>query len=123
MATTIRSHPTSPFILPEPNVWTTLIFSKFGPNMDLRSLHSPTSLLVKRLAPKGKKMRMDHPFILDFCQNLTFDIVFTRIFYFFGKTHFLKLLSYFHNFVYLRFKNGRPHIIILFQNRTLISKL
>ena len=30
MAKTIRSHPTSPFILPEPIFWTTLIFSKFG---------------------------------------------------------------------------------------------
>ena len=31
MAKTIRSHPTSPFVLPEPICWTTLIFSKFGP--------------------------------------------------------------------------------------------
>ena len=66
MAKTIRSHPTFPFILPEPICWTTLIFSKFGPKMDLRFLHFPTSLQVKRLAPKGKKMRMDHPFILGF---------------------------------------------------------
>ena len=86
MAKTIRSHPTSPFILPEPIFWTTLIFSGFGPKMDLRFLHFPTSLHVKRLAPKGKKMRMDHPFILGFCQNLTFDMVFTIIFPFFRKT-------------------------------------
>ncbi len=72
MAKTIRSHPTSPFILPEPIFWTTLIFSGFGPKMDLRFLHFPTSLRVKRLAPKGKKMRMDHPFILGFCQDVTF---------------------------------------------------
>ena len=58
MAKTIRSHPTSPFI--EPICWTTLIFSKCGPKMDLRSLHFPTSLQVKRPSPKGKKMRMDH---------------------------------------------------------------
>ena len=31
MAKTIRSHPTSPFILPEPIFWTTLIFSGLGP--------------------------------------------------------------------------------------------
>ena len=80
MAKTIRSHPTSPFILPEPIFWITLIFSKFGPNMDLRFLHFPTSLQVKRLAPKGKQMRMDHPFILGFCQNLTLCVVSTIIF-------------------------------------------
>ena len=44
--------------------------------MDLHLLHFPTSLQVKRLAPKGKKMRMDRPFILGFCKHLTFDIVF-----------------------------------------------
>ena len=79
MAKTIRSHPTSPFILPEPIVWTTLIFSKFGPNMDVHFLHFSTSLQVKRLAPKGKKMRMDHPCILGFYQKVTFDIVITII--------------------------------------------
>ena len=110
MAKTIRSYPTSPFILPEPIFWTTLIFKKYGPEMDLHFLHFPTSLQIKRLAPKGKKMRMDHPFMLDFC---TFNIVFTIIFHFFGKFHFLKLLSYFNHFVYLRFKYRRPHIIII----------
>ena len=85
MAKTIRSHPTSPFILPEPTFWTTLIFSKFGPKMDLRFLHFPTSLQVKRPSPKGKQMRMDHPFILDFCPNLTVDSVYTIIFSLFGQ--------------------------------------
>ena len=85
MAKTIRSHLTSPFVLPEPIFWTTLIFSKLGPQMGLRFLHFPTSLQVKRLAPKGKKMRMDHPFIVGFCQNVTFDIVFTIIFLCFRK--------------------------------------
>ena len=85
MAKTIRSHPTSPFILPEPIFWTTLIFSGFGPKMDLRFLHFPTSLQVKRPRPKGKKMRMDQPFILGFCQNVTFDSVFTIIFSFVGQ--------------------------------------
>ena len=66
MAKTIRSHPTAHFVLPEVIFWTTLIFSKFGPNMDLHFLHFPTFLQVKRLAPKGKQMRMDHPFILVF---------------------------------------------------------
>ena len=58
-------------------------------------------------------MRMDHPFILDFCQNLTFCVVPTIIFNFLGKTNFLQLLSYFNSFVYLRFKYGRPQIIII----------
>ena len=85
MAKTIRSHPTSPFILPEPIFWSTLIFSQFGPKMDLHFLHFPTSLQVKRPPPKGKKMRMDHPFILGFCQNLTFDMVFTIILHLLGE--------------------------------------
>ena len=113
MAKTIRSHPTSPFILPEPIFWTTLISSKLGPKMDLHFLHFPTSLQVKRLAPKGKKMRMDQPFILGFCQNVTFDIVFTTIFNFSENNNFLQLVSYFNSFVYLRFKYGRPQIIII----------
>ena len=85
MAKTIRSHPTSHILVSEPIFWTTLIFSGFGPKMDLRFLHSPTSLQVQRLAPKGKKMRMDHPFILGFCQNLTFDMVVTISFSLLGK--------------------------------------
>ena len=85
MAKTIRSHPTSPFILPEPIFWTILIFLKFGFKIDLHFLHFPTSLQVKRLAPKRTKMRMDHPFILGFCQNVTFDMVFTLIFSLFRK--------------------------------------
>ena len=85
MAKTIRSHPTSHILVSEPTFWNTLIFSRFGPKMDLRILHFPTSLHVKRPRPKGKKMRMDYPFILGFCQNLTFDIVFTITFQFFRK--------------------------------------
>ena len=79
MAKTIRSHPTSHILVLEPICWTTFIFSRIGPKMDLRFLHFPTSLRVKRLAPNGKKMRMDHPFILGFCQNVTFDIGFIII--------------------------------------------
>ena len=122
MAKTIRSHPTSHILVSEPIFWTTLIFSRFGPKMDLRILHFPTSLHVKRLAPKGEKMRMDHPFILGFCQNVTFIWYLLSFFHFLVKTHFLKLLSYFNDFVYLRFKYRRPpdyyyfRIELLFQN-------
>ena len=80
MVKTIRSHPTSHMLVLEPMFLTIIIFSGFGPKMDLRFLHFPTSLRVKRPRPKGKKMRMDHPFILGFCQNVTFDTVFTIIF-------------------------------------------
>ena len=85
MAKTIRSHPTSPFYPPRTNCLDYSYILKFGPKMDLRFLHFPTCRQVNRLAPKGKKMRMDHPFILGFCQNVTFDMVFTIIFLFFGQ--------------------------------------
>ena len=88
MAKTIRSHSTSPFVLPEPICWTTLIFQKMTPKMDLPFLHFPTSLQVKRPRPKGRQMRMDHPFILGLCQHFAFDIVFTIPFPLFGKTFF-----------------------------------
>ena len=79
MAKTIRSHPTFHILVPEPIFWTTLIFSKCGPEMDLRFFHFPTSLQVKRPRPKGNKMRMDHLFIIGVCQNLTSEIVFTML--------------------------------------------
>ena len=79
MAKTIRSHPTFQILVLEPFWGTTFIFLRFGPKKDLRFLHFPTSLRVKRLAPKGNKMRMDHPFTLGFCQNLTSDMVFIII--------------------------------------------
>ena len=75
MAKTIRSHPTSHISVLEPILGTTHIFLRFGPKMDLRFLHFTTYLHVSR--PKGKKMRMDHPFILGFCQNVTFGMIFT----------------------------------------------
>ena len=42
----------------------------------------PTS---KKTGPQGKQMRMDHPFILGFWQNLTFAMVSTIIFPLLGK--------------------------------------
>ena len=85
MAKTIRSHPTSHILVLEPIFGITLIFGKIGPNMDLHFLHFPAFLHVKRLAPKGKKMRMDQSFILGFCQNVTFDMIFTIIFSLVGQ--------------------------------------
>ena len=68
-------------------------------------------------------MRMDQPFILGFCQNVIFDMLFTIMFFIFSeKNKFLNLLSLVNHFVYLRFKYRSP-ILLLFQNRTLISKL
>ena len=121
MAKTIRSHPTSHILVLEPILGTTFIFSRFGPKMDLHFLHFPSSLHVKRPRPKGKKMRMDHPFILGFCQNLTLILYLPSFFHFFGKTYFLKLLSYFNHFVYLRFKNGRPQIIIISEQNSYLK--
>ena len=108
-----------PFVLLEPFWGTTLIFSKFGPKMALRFLHFPTSLQVKRLAPKGKKMRMNHPFILGFCQNHTFDTVFTIIYSFPRKSNFFKWVSYLIVLCISDSNMGDPRLL-LFQNRTLI---
>ena len=118
MAKTIRSHPTSHILVLKPILGTILIFSKFGPKMDQHVFHFPTSLQVKRPAPKGKKMRMAHPFILDSCQNLTFCQYLPSFFNCLGKTHFLRLLSYFNSFVYLRFKYGRPQISIISKQKS-----
>ena len=122
MAKTIRSHPTSHILVSEPICWTTPIFSNFGPKKDIRFLHFPTSLQVKRPRPKGKKMRMDHPFILGFCQSLTFYIVFTICVSFVSeKTTFF---NYCHILIILCIsdsKMGDPRLL-LFQHRTLISK-
>ena len=100
MAKTIRSHPTSHILVSEPFWGTIFIFFKFGRKMDLPFLHFPTSLQVKRPRPKGKKMRMDHPFILVFCKNVTFDTVFSIIFvhFCFGKPTFL---NYYHILIIL----------------------
>ena len=88
MAKTIRSHPASHVLVPEPFLfdysYIFKILSKNGPTFSSFS-YLPT---CKRLAPKGKKMRMDHPFILGFCQNVTFDMVSTIIFSLFGQNPF-----------------------------------
>ena len=86
MAKTIRSHPTSPFILPEQLLldysYIFKIWTKNGPTFSSFS-NLPTS--KKTTPPKEKTMRMDHPFILGFCQNLIFDMVFTIFFRCFRK--------------------------------------
>ena len=68
---------------------------------------------MKRPPPKGKKVRMDHPFILGVCQNLTFYNIFTIIFQLVCQNPLFKLLSYFNSCVYLRSIYRRPHIIII----------
>ena len=123
MAKTIRPHPTSPFVLPEPTFLTTLIFSRFGPKMDLHFLQFPTSLQVKRLGPKGKKMRMDHPFILEFCQHVTFDN--SMYYHFFTVWSKPTFFNYCHILIVLCISDsnmGDTHLLLLFQNRTLTSK-
>ena len=122
MAKTIRSHPTSHIWVLEPILGTTFIFSRIGPTMDLCFFHFPTSLHVNRPRPKGKHMRMDHPFILGFCQTVTFYIVFTIILSlvqekstFLNDSHILIILC-------ISDSNIGDPILLLFQNLTLISK-
>ena len=65
---------------------------------------------------------MDHPFILGFCQTFVFDTVFPICFSVFRKNTFL---NYCHILIILCIsdsKMGDPRLL-LFQNRTLISKL
>ena len=85
MAKTIRSHPTSHILVLEPIFGLFLYFHKTTPKWTyiFFIFHLPTS--EKTTPPKGKKMRMDHPFILGFCQNVTFYIVVTIIFQFVRK--------------------------------------
>ena len=91
--------------------------------MDLRFLHFPTSLRVKRPRPKGKKMRMDHPFILGFCQIVTFDSIYNLFSHFLRKTTFL---NYCHILIILCISDsnmGTPRLLLLLQNRTLIQQV
>ena len=116
MAKTIRSHdshPTSHILVLEPTFWTTLIFSGFGPKMDLPFLHSPTFLHVKRLAPKEKRCAWTIPSYQVFVKMSFLIRYLPSCSHFLVKTNFLKLLSYFNQFVYIRFKYRRPHIIII----------
>ena len=114
MAKTIRSHPTSPFILPEPIFWTTLIFSNFGLEMDLHFLHLSNLPTSKKTTPQRKKDAHGPSLHFRFLSTCHF---WYGIYYHFltllVKTYFLELLSDFNSFVYLRFKNRRPQIIII----------
>ena len=79
--------------------------------------------ISEKTDPNDKKMRMDHPFILGFCQNVTFGVVFTIIFPFFSEKP--TFLNYCHILIILCISDsnmGDP-ILLLFQSRTLISKL
>ena len=58
----------------------------------------PDLATVKRLALKGKKMRMDHPFILGFCQHVTFYIVFIMILSVFRNTQLSQITVIFQSF-------------------------
>ena len=91
--------------------------------MDLQCLHFPTSLQVKRLAPKGKQMRMDHPFILGFCQHVTFDMVFTiSLHIFLKKTLSILMVLCISDSNMADPPNSYFKIELLFQNRIVISK-
>ena len=70
-------------------------------------------------------MRMDHPFILGFSQHVTFDMVSTIIFSLVRKTTFLNYCDILIILCISDSKMGDPILLLLllFQNRTLISKL
>ena len=113
MAKTIRSHPTSHILVLEQLFGTTRIFFKNDPTIDLRVLHFPTSLQVKRPRPKGKQCAWTIPSYQVFVKMSLLIFYLPSVSILFGKNNFLKLLSYFNGFVYLRFKHRRPQIIII----------
>ena len=114
MAKTMRSHPTSPFLLPEPICWTTLIFLKiwtqngltFSSFSNLPTSEKTTSQRKQNACGPSLHIRFLSTFHFLYCIYNHFSI-------FFWKINFLKLLSYFNYFVYLRFKYRRPQIIIV----------
>ena len=111
MAKTIRSHPTSPFVLPEPIFWTTLkMWTQNGPTFS----SFPDLPTTKKTGPQRKKDAHGPSLHIRFLSKCDFlYCIYYDLFAFWGKTHFLKLVSYFNHFVYLRFKYRRPHIIII----------
>ena len=124
MAKTIRSHPTYHILVLEPNLWTILIFSGFGPKMDLRFLHFPTSLRVKRLAPKGQKDAHGPSLHIRFLSKCHFwHGIYHIVSFVPEKTTFL---NYCHILIILCISDsnmGTPILSLWFQNRTLISRL
>ena len=61
-------------------------------------------------------MRMDHPFILGFCQNMIFEIVFTIFSIFSGKPTFLDYCNILIIVCISDSNMGDPRLL-LFQNR------
>ena len=123
MARTIRSNPTSPFILPEPTFGTTLIFSIFGPKMDLRFLHFPTSLQVKRPSPQRTKDAHGPSLHIRFLSKSHFLFcIYNHFPTFWSKPTFL---NYCHIFIILCISDSKmkDHRLSWFQNKIIISKL
>ena len=122
MAKTIRSHPTSHILVLEPIFWTTCIFSRFGPKMDLRFLHFPTSLQVTKQPPKENKCAWTISSYYVFVKMSLFILYLPYSFSFVGEQS--TFLNYCQILIILCISDsniGDP--ILLFQNRTLISKL
>ena len=84
MAKTIRSHPTSPFILPEPFFGLFLYFQIWTQNGHMFSSFSnlPT---CKKTGPQRKKDAHGPYLHIRFGKNVTFDMVFTIMFSFFRE--------------------------------------
>ena len=123
MAKTIRSHPTFHILVSEPTFWTTLIFSGFGPKMDLRFLHFPTSPHVKKTGPQRKKDAHGPSLHIRFWSKSQFWCgIYNKFLTFGSKPTFL---NYCHilSILCISDSNMGTPILLLFQNRTLISKL
>ena len=127
MAETIRSHPTSHILVLEPMLGTILLF-KFWTQKGPTFSAFPDLPTGKKTGPQRKKDAHGPSLHIRFFSKCDFLYCIYNLFHFSGKQHFLKLVSYFNSFVYLRFKYGRPpnsyfKIELLLQNRTLISKI
>ena len=122
MAKTIRSHPTSHILVLEPTFWTTLIFSGFGPKMDLRVLHFPTSLQVKRPPPQRKKDARGPSLHIRFLWKSNFlYCIYHHFSTFWAKPTFFNYCLILIVLCISDSNMGDPKLL-LFQNRTLISK-
>ena len=121
MAKTIRSHPTSHILVLEPTFWTTLIFSGFGPKMDLRFLHFPNLPTSKKTGPQRKKDAHGPTLHISFLSKCHFwYCIYTHFPTCWSKPTFS---NYCHILIILCISDSNIGVpILLFQNRTLISK-
>ena len=114
LARTIRSHPTFHIFGFGTNFLDySYIFGIWTQNGPTFSSFSNLPTCKKTGPPKEQICVWTIPSYQLFVDISFFILYLQSFFIFFGKMHFLELLSYFNHFVYLRFKYRRPHIIII----------